>query len=237
MPAFDDGQAAPSATEADPQTEAPRQLTLADVQQLLAQQEQKTLRAIQSHTARAENRIASRFNTANDAYAKAAALAVKKGFVPADKQADYTEALRQEALTGALLPDAPGADSQPQPPTESDGEVPPEVMQVNQKAAQLYQKYGLTADDPELAEIKTDGTAEQFLDSIREAGADKKARLKTSPPPATTEAARRLAARTPAVSGGGGRPPSRNPIAHINSTDQLLDDEWKNMRQGGTGRT
>ncbi len=110
---------------------------------------------------------------------------------------------------------------------------------MNQKAAQLYQQYTLTADDPELAEIVTDGTPEDFLDSIRVAGKLKARRTKggTQPPADQTATTRQVAARAPGVAGGGGKPPSKNPIANINSTDQLLNDEWKAMRQAGAGRT
>jgi len=176
-------------------------LTLAQVQQLLDAQ----ARRIQSQMDKREAGLLKRL-TRQD---QLKAVQEKHKLSP--------EALAD--LQGALKDDDAEAETETQKPDRKvEG---PTDEQVNATAQRLYEKYGISGDDPEAELIDVSGTAEDFIESIIHAGRTRQARLKQG---ATEQ--RRSPARAPGLAPAGGRAQER---AHGKSKSDLLEAEIDRM--------
>lgn len=260
LPAFGaDEEPGPASTPAPPgqaaePSEAERPLTRAEFAQAMEQQRQAMARQIQSQTDKAATHIQRRFQAAQDGFTRAAELAVKGGFIPADKQEAYALHLRQAAMQDALTPEAPahrnlprnGSGQRPAPePLDDPDDGDADVAGVNAQAQTLAQQYGLGQGDPELEHVYTAGTPAEYLTSIKIAGQAKARRLAAASPAPAAESEtpdpaaqaqarqRRAAARAPGLGPSTGKGAPTNPIANINDPDKLFDLEWQNATQRG----
>lgn len=164
----------------------PEPLTLAQVEQRLEEQR----RYFQSQIDKREAQIMKRLTKQEQVKAVA------------DKHKLTPEALAE--LQGALKDDEPAAETEPAKPDEKQTSAEPTSEQVNAVAQKLYERFGLTGDDPEAEMIDTTGSAQDFLDSIIVAGRMRQKRLKSG----ETEQ-RRSPARAPGMAPAGGRAQER----------------------------
>lgn len=244
-------QTPPGQAAAPSEPAAPAYLTRAEFDQLMAQERAANARLAQSQADKAASAIQRRYQAAQDGYTRAAEIAVKRGYIPADKAEAYAQDLRNAAMQDALTPEPPAQRGQQQRPGgQAPNQAPPDdsdpgdadVERVNARAAQLAQQFGLAGGDPELEHVYTAGTPEEYLASIAFAGRAKQRRLAAAggaagqsdqPESEATPAPRRnAAARAPSVSPTGRAAP-KNPIAHISDPDALYDLEWQKTKQGG----
>lgn len=166
--------------------QTPEPLTLAQVEQRLEEQR----RFFQSQLDKREAQILRRLTKQEQVKAVA------------DKHKLTPEALAE--LQGALKDDEPESKAEPDKPEEKQASAEPTSEQVNAVAQKLYERYGITGDDPEVELLDTAGSAQDFLDSIIFAGRTKQQRLKAG---ATEQ--RRSPARAPAMTPAGGRAQER----------------------------
>lgn len=186
---------------ATPAAGQPETLTLAQVQKLLDEQ----ARRIQSQMDKREAGLLKRLTRAD----QLKAVQEKHKLTP-EAVADLQGALKDD--------DAEAAPEAQKPDRKVEG---PSDEQVNATAQRLYEKYGISGDDPEAALIDVTGTAEDFIESIIHAGRTRQARLKQG---ATDQ--RRSPARAPGMTPGGGRPVER---AAGKSKSDLLEAEVDRM--------
>lgn len=159
-------------------------------------------RRLQSQLDKRDRGLERRVREKVTGYLQAVKAAKSAGQIDDGQAKKLEEFYRQQALNEALY--------------EEQNEVEDEAAYdaINANADFLYQQLGLTPGDPELAEVITDGTPEEFLASIVRAGQMKTARLLSQ------NSQGRLAARNPALSPNGRTAP-RNPIASISDSETL----------------
>jgi hypothetical protein len=129
--------------------------------------------------------------------------------IPPDKQAEFLKALaKQGLLTGGDGPEAEG------PRADDDGLDP-----VTARGYAIAEEYGLTSDDPEADEIKTD-SPQAYFQSIRLAGQKKINRLAKAPNPA----------RMPGLTPGGG--PAKTDLSKKPRSELLKTEVRAAMKRG-----
>lgn len=223
-------------------TDEPQYLTRADLEALEQRIVQQARRAARSAADSANSRLQNRIQAATETATRAADQAVAGGFIQASQRDAYLRHLRDSAVAEALGGAGPGVRA-PAPPEAEDldeeglEDEQPEgfdqaAEQVQAQGEALARRLGLADGDPELAAVIPDGTAEEFFASIK-AAARLKA-LRTQPAGGNGgNAPRRTPGRSPAVGAGSGRVPATNPIANIESTEDLWNLEWEKTKAQG----
>lgn len=213
----------------DGQQEAP--LTRAEFEALEARLTDQIKRRTQSRTDQASERLQRKFQELAGPYARAAQVAAAKGLIPADQQAAYARALRDDAIDHAFTQEVGQAPARNEP--AADTQTPVEIEDINQQAEDLAQSLGLMDGDPELEHVIADQTPEEYFASIRIAARMKATRQSAA---VAAGAARRPApaGRSPGAGAGGGRVAgAQNPIANIESSEDLYAMAWNDMKRKG----
>lgn len=191
--------------EAQPaQTTTP--LTMADLEKALQSLNETWERRLQSTKDKRLGRIEHQLQEIASRN-KSLTEAAKVAKMPAEQMANLQKNLREEALNMLLQgePAEQPADT-PQPAKPQETGQPEAVNEVNIIGQRMMIKAGLIETDPELADIVTDGTPEDFFLSITEAAAKKKARITD---------ARAASTRAPAVGPTGAKAPARNQLQQV----------------------
>jgi hypothetical protein len=222
-----EGQEVPA--EGTPEDSADAPLTRAEFDRLWAEREQTLSRQVQSATDRAESRMAKRFSELSAGNARAVAVAKQAGIAP-EQIASYEKALHEDAMKQAMSEGSPSTGSG----NGLSNDVDPQA--VTAEGFKVASNYGLTTDDPEQAFIQTSGTPQQYIQSIHYAGRLKQQRLTSagSPPSTGSGNGQTKPAQVPGMVRGGKAPP-KNPIADINSADDLYEMGWNDMKKRASG--
>lgn len=215
-----------------PDQQAPQFLTKAEFESSLQTFSDGLLRRVQSMTDKASNRIQQRFTELQAANAQALTTFKQLPGVTPEQVAAAERQFREQAMQQAIQGEqqaggngqgAGGGDElKQQQPTGED--MTAMVSQVNAQASTLFTRFGLKEGDPEMKTIKTDGTAQEYLDSVWSAGVAKVARA---------GAPNQRPARPSQIPGlgPGNSHANTNPIANVNSEDDLLDMQWQQMKK------
>ena len=191
----------------------PAVVTRAELAAILDEQNRKWQSILDKRTAGLTRQLQAQQNAERALEAAKASGVV----IPPDKQAEFLKALaKQGLLTGRNGQDVGrGAESvEGDAPDDSQGLDP-----VTARGYAIAEEYGLTADDPEADEIRTD-SPQAYLQSIRLAGQKKINRLAKGPNPA----------RMPALTPGGG--PARTDLSKKPRSELLKTEVRAAMKRG-----
>jgi len=236
LPAEAEGQSASTEEQAG---EADAPLTRAEFNRLWAEREQALSRQVQSATDRSESRMAKRFSELSAGNARAVAVAKQAGIAP-EQIASYEKALHEDAMKQAMSEGSgSGSTGSTGSPIGSGNGLSNDVdpQAVTAEGFKVASGYGLTTDDPEQAFIQTSGTPQQYIQSIHYAGRLKQQRLTSAGSPSTpfgSGTGSTKPAQVPGMVRGGNAPP-KNPIADINSADDLYEMGWNDMKKRASG--
>jgi len=205
------GAAAPS--KDDLRQTPPAVVTRAELAAILDEQNRRWQSTLDKRTAALSRQLQAQQNAERALEAARASGVV----IPPDKQAEFLKALAKQGLLNGGEPEGgrqnaegreaePGADSQ-------------ELDPVTARGYAIAEEYGLTADDPEADEIRTD-SPQAYLQSIRLAGQKKINRLAKGPNPA----------RMPGLSPGGG--PARTDLSKKPRSELLKTEVRAAMKRG-----
>lgn len=207
-------------------------VTLANVQDVIANAlkayDEQASRKLQSQLDKRDAGIIKRLKAVQGQAEQAAQTAVEAG-LPKDKQAEY-QARFAAQQTQAILDEAATALPEPQ----STDPNPQTLDPITQQGQALYSQWGLSPSDPEHALIITNGTSQQYLDSIQQAGYRRSQRLAQAAglvqPAAPAEPEPFNPVGAPAI-GGDGLAASNNPIAKINKPEELYKRAGAKLRR------
>ena len=211
-------EGAPEAGAAPTAQTPPAVVTRAELLAILDEQNRKWQSILDKRTAGLTRQLQAQQNAERALEAAKASGVV----IPPDKQAEFLKALaKQGLLTGGNGQDVErGASSvEGSAPDDGDSSTSSGLDPVTARGYAIAEEYGLTADDPEADEIRTD-SPQAYLQSIRLAGQKKINRLAKGPNPA----------RMPGLSPGGG--PARTDLSKKPRSELLKTEVRAAMKRG-----
>jgi hypothetical protein len=215
-------QAAPEGAPEDGAAPAaqtpPAVVTRAELAAILDEQNRRWQSTLDKRTAAISRQLQAQQNAERALEAARASGVV----IPPDKQAEFLKALaKQGLLTGGNGQDVErGASSvEGSAPDDGDPSTSSGLDAVTARGYAIAEEYGLSADDPEADEIKTD-SPQAYFQSIRLAGQKKINRLAKAPNPA----------RMPGLTPGGG--PAKTDLSK-KPRSELLKTEVRAAMKGG----
>ena len=201
-------EGAPEAGAAPTAQTPPAVVTRAELAAILDEQNRRWQSTLDKRTAALSRQLQAQQNAERALEAARASGVV----IPPDKQAEFLKALaKQGLLTGGN-----GEEGRRQ---EAEGSEPEGLDPVTARGYAIAEEYGLTADDPEADEIRTD-SPQAYFQSIRLAGQKKINRLAKGPNPA----------RMPGLTPGGG--PAKTDLSK-KPRSELLKTEVRAAMKGG----
>jgi len=215
-------EGAPEAGAAPAAQTPPAVVTRAELAAILDEQNRRWQSTLDKRTAALSRQLQAQQNAERALEAARASGVV----IPPDKQAEFLKALaKQGLLTGGNGEEGGGqnAEGGEQDPRawaagrEAGGEA--EGDAVTARGYAIAEEYGLTSDDPEADEIRTD-SPQAYFQSIRLAGQKKINRLAKAPNPA----------RMPGLTPGGG--PAKTDLSK-KPRSELLKTEVRAAMKGG----
>jgi hypothetical protein len=209
------GAAAPS--KDDLRQTPPAVVTRAELAAILDEQNRRWQSTLDKRTAALSRQLQAQQNAERALEAARASGVV----IPPDKQAEFLKALaKQGLLTGGNGQEAEGREGTQISQIDADAEGRGEALDpVTARGYAIAEEYGLTSDDPEADEIKTD-SPQAYFQSIRLAGQKKINRLAKGPNPA----------RMPGLTPGGG--PAKTDLSK-KPRSELLKTEVRAAMKGG----
>jgi hypothetical protein len=162
--------------------------------------------------------------------ARAVQVAKQAGTMNAEQLTVYEKALHEDAMRQALggQTQVRGQNGNSLPDDEQQDADTIDPQAVTAEGNRLWVELGLTPEDPERVFVNTKGTPADYLNSIRYAGQMKAKRLQAD------KAAPLNPGQVPGLVRGGKASP-KNPIADINSADELYDLGWSDMKKRVSG--
>ena len=191
----------------------PAVVTRAELLAILDEQNRKWQSILDKRTAGLTRQLQTQQNAERALEAARASGVV----IPPDKQAEFLKALaKQGLLTGGNGQEAEGEQAGTPAPTDL---APTGLDPVTARGYAIAEEYGLSADDPEADEIKTD-SPQAYFQSIRLAGQKKINRLAKGPNPA----------RMPGLTPGGG--PAKTDLSKKPRSELLRTEVRQAMKRG-----
>ena len=210
--------AAPAAQTPRPPTESG--VTRAELAAILDEQNRRWQSTLDKRTAALSRQLQAQQNAERALEAARASGVV----IPPDKQAEFLKALaKQGLLTGGNGEEGRRQEAEGGGPEgrrqEAEGSEPEGLDPVTARGYAIAEEYGLTSDDPEADEIKTD-SPQAYFQSIRLAGQKKINRLAKGPNPA----------RMPGLTPGGG--PAKTDLSKKPRSELLKTEVRAAMKRG-----
>jgi len=213
-------EGAPEAGAAPTAQTPPAVVTRAELAAILDEQNRRWQSTLDKRTAALSRQLQAQQNAERALEAARASGVV----IPPDKQAEFLKALaKQGLLTGGNGEEGRRQEAEGGGPEgrrqEAEGSEPEGLDPVTARGYAIAEEYGLTADDPEADEIRTD-SPQAYFQSIRLAGQKKINRLAKGPNPA----------RMPGLTPGGG--PAKTDLSK-KPRSELLKTEVRAAMKGG----
>jgi len=233
----------PQGGESAAQTQEQAPLSLAQVEQVvrsilgesLADYGERQSRTLQSQLDKREAGITKRLRDQLTQAEKFAQIAEQRG-VDKNQAAALQGAFVNDALQAMLAEeeqDEERGTSRKGRAVQDDLNDVDEREAVTEQGRFVWEMSGLEQGDPEAASIVTNGTAQQYLNSIYQAGIKKALRLQGTGQPAQQPPPPASAARLPALGTDGSRAPQEEPWRQLHGSDlwKAADEHERQQRQ------